>query len=138
MQMGKSKGPHVRNKTRNNKTIESYRNHFGQEGLDHLEKHPIKAQVTKEFTWLFTKSMGEDSEKHIKKMGNWCRAHPNRAVEYLFDTAMHMSLKMDITDTEKKVDVLMFFIRKFDVEFLLSRYSMQWRLSNLRGRDDGN
>ena len=136
--MGKSKGPHVRYKTRNNKTIESYKAHFGKEGLDYLKDHPIQAQVAREFTWLFSKSMSDDSEKYIKKMGNWCRAHPDRAVEYFFDTAMYMSSRMDIIDTEKKVDVLMFFIRKFDVEFLMSRHSMQSRLSNLRGRDNGN
>lgn len=135
--MGKSKGPHVRHKTRDNKTIETYRDHHGKEGLDHLKEHPIKAQVTKEFIWLFSKSTEEGcSEKYIKKMGNWCRVHPDQAVEYLFDTSVRIASEMDITDAEEKIDMLAFFIRKFDVEFLLSRYSMQSRLSELRGRDN--
>lgn len=137
--MGKSKGPHMRNKKQGNKTIESYRDHYGKEGLDHLEEHPIKAQVVKEFIWLFSKSMEEGcSEKYIKKMGNWCFAHPDQAVGYLFDTTMRIASEMDITDVEKKLDVLWFFIKKFDVGFLLSKYSMQSRLSELRGRDNGN
>ncbi len=137
--MGKSKGPHVRHKTQGNKTIKAYRDHYGKEGMDYLEKHPIKAQVVKEFIWLFSKSMEEGcSEKYIKKMGNWCRAHPDQAVGYLFDTAMRTALDMDITDVEKKIDVLVFFIRKFDAGFLMSKYSMQSRLSELRGRDNGN
>lgn len=129
----------MRNKTQGNKMIETYRDHYGKEGLDYLEKNPIKAQVVKEFIWLFSKSMEEGcSEKYIKKMGNWCRAHPDLAIEYLFDTSMRVSSEMDITDAEKKIDVLVFLIRKFGVEFLLSKYSMQSRLSNLRGRDNGN
>ena len=135
IKMGKSKGPHLRYRTRENKTIESYQAHYGKEGMDHLREHPIQAQVTKEFIWLFNQSVSTDSEKYIKKMGNWCKAHPNRAVEYLFDTAMSMATKMDIIDVEKKVEVLMFFIRKFDIGFLMSRHSMQSRLSKLR-RDD--
>lgn len=134
MQMGKSKGPHVRHRTRENQTIKSYRDHFGKEGLDYLEQHPIQAQVVKEFTWLFSKSVSDDSGKYIKKMGNWCNAHPDRAVEYLFDTAMNIAVKMGITGV-KRVEVLMFFISKFDVGFLMSRYSMQSRLSKLREDD---
>ena len=135
--MGRSKGPHVRCKSRMNKTIESYRDHYGREGLEYLETHPIQAQVAKEFTWLFSKAMSDDSGKYVKKMGNWCRAHPDRASEYLFDTAMYMASRMDIITKEKRVEVLMFFIRKFDVGFLMSRYSMLSRLSELRGHDDG-
>ena len=136
--MGKSKGPHVRHKTRNNKTIESYNAHYGKEGLEYLKNHPIQAQVTKEFIWLFSKSVTDDSGKYIKKMGNWCKAHPDHAVNYIFDTAIGLAVKMNINDTEKKIDIVMYYIRKFDVEFLMSSYSMQSRLSDLRGRDNGN